>query len=1126
VLLKGPLLALAVCAAATAARSDEEAPTVTSGLFRPWIARDVGSRPEVAGIGDLNGDGRNDVVVVTGFSLDPATDWTAHVLLQQPGGLPQVSVKYPLGTIGGSGCQSVDVGDVSGDARADVVVATSNGIAVLVQNATGTLDPPVLYPTPDADQLKIGDFNHDGRKDVASIGWGGPDVSVRLQNAGGTLEPPTAYPAPHGGYDELEAGDLNDDGRDDLAVMSGQFFAYDNLTVLLQSPSGGFLPASFYDLGGNLLTEGVEIVDVNGDGRRDAILSTGSTTSGSLEQFLQDASGALAYFGGAAVHYAPSVIESSDFNGDGRPDLAVLHENATLGVLLGTNAGLVPETLDPIPYVSYYQPQGLALGDLNQDGKPDAAIADPNVGLVVLYQKMPRDLGLFVDGMSWMQVGSDIGHALRVTNHGLATATGVTITSTLAGGVAPAAYVVPGCTANGNTVTCALPDIPPGETRSVDVVLTGLFVTTQASHAVTVTSDQPDGLPEDNTRTIPIEVAPGGCQARLYRGGFEGVGPGDLVWTQSSTLFGTPVCSTSTCFPPPTAGPRTFYSWAWFGRNGGVDQGRVSQRVVLPFGAARLRFYLWIGDRSGNGTDALRALVDGTPVFTATEAAPGYGSYSLVEIDVSAWADGALHEVSLDAQTFGPGITNFSVDDVSVQWCPMPRLAIADVVANEGGPGHGGSASFALTLDHAGEAPITVAYTTAAAPAGPGATPGADFVPVSGTLTLPAGATAASITVPLIGDAADEPDETFAVRLSALLGATFADAESVGTIDDDDGPTVTIGDVTVMEGPPGPLVYAQFPLTLSWPSVQTVRLDWSTNSGTALEGVDYISAFGTLFLDPGETEATLSVTLLLDTIVEPTEFFTVDLSYLQDVVPVGGNAVGRILDDDGVGPDLRGELAHGASREGTLAAKGAAAARDLYVLSRPPRTSFEVIVDAASGDTGTVEGPRVRRLHAILTEVAQESVPVGSGPARAIRVENATPWLEADYIEVVSAGCTSDCGADDTYRIRSRETTARIPRFNNTAGQVTVLVLQNAGSETVSGTGWFFDPSGALLSSRSFTLPGRASLAIPLTSVVGSQQGSITVTHDGAYGIVTGKAVSIEPATGFSFDSMLEPKAR
>jgi hypothetical protein len=1105
-----------------------EAPVATSGLYRTWIARGTGSWPEVVGIGDLNGDGRNDVVLLTSFYFSPEADWTAHVFLQQPGGFPQAGVKYPLGAIGGNGCQSVDVGDVTGDGRADVVVATSNGIVVLAQNAAGALNPPTLYATTEADQLKIGDFNHDGRKDVASIGWGGPDVAVRLQNVGGTLDAPASYPAPHGGYDELEAGDLDNDGRDDLAVMSGQLFAYDNLAVLLQSAAGGFQPASFYDIGTNLLTQGAEVADVNGDGRRDAILTYGSTTSGALAVFRQSASGSLVLEGSAGSYYGPSSIEAADLDGNGRTDLAVLHEDSALGVFLQNAAGeLTLETLEPIPYVAHYQPQSLALGDLNGDGKPDAAIADLNVGLVVLYQKMSRDLSLTIEGVSWLPAGSDAAHTLRVTNQGLTTAAGVRTTSTLSG--LAAANVPPGCAVVGNTVTCDLPAIPPGETRSVNLTVAGLSVTTQASHQATVASDQPDGLPEDNTRTMPVEVAAGGCHARLYLGGFEGVTLGNIVWEQSSTSFGTPVCSTFTCFPPPTAGPRSpSQYWAWFGRNGGVEHGQVAQRVLIPFGTARLRFYLWIGTRSGNGTDTLRVLVDGAPAFVATEATPGFGSYELVDVDVSAWADGGFHEVRFDAQTFGPGVTNFSVDDVSVEWCPLPRMSIGDVLALEGGPLPAGNATFALTLDKTWPEPITVGYATEAPATGPSATPGVDFVPVSGTLTFPPGATSRLLAVPLLADTTDEVDEAFLVRLSAPSGATFADSESVGTIDDDDGPTLTIGDVTVTEPPQGQGAEAVLPITLSGPSVQPVTMYWFTGNGTAQYHFDYIPKTELLAFAPGQTEATARVSLMGDTIAEPIEYFRVDLHHVRDAFAVDSNAVAHILDDDGPAPLLRGDLGHGHTRWGTLAARGGNPARDLYVLSRPAQTSFEVTVDSASGDVGTGAGPRVRRLYPPLTATAQESVPIGTGPARSLRVENATFWPEADYIEVTSAGCATDCGADDTYRITSRETTSRIPRFNNTGGQVAVLVLQNAGTAAVSGNAWFYDAEGALLTGHPFSLPGRGSLTILTPSVawVANEEGSITVTHDGPYGAVTGKAVSLDVAGGFSFDSVLEPKAR
>ena len=67
------------------------------------------------------------------------------------------------------------------------------------------------------------------------------------------------------------------------------------------------------------------------------------------------------------------------------------------------------------------------------------------------------------------------------------------------------------------------------------------------------------------------------------------------------------------------------------------------------------------------------------------------------------------------------------------------------------------------------------------------------------------------LTVPLVGDTTDEVDETFVLRLTAPAGHTFADADGVATIDDDDGPTLTIGDVTVTEPPPGLGRQAVFP---------------------------------------------------------------------------------------------------------------------------------------------------------------------------------------------------------------------------------------------------------------------------------------------------------------------------
>ena len=80
-------------------------------------------------------------------------------------------------------------------------ITAGSRIVVLLQNATGTLDPFVSYPTANANQVRIGDFNGDGRIDVGGLSWGsnGTGLDVLLQTETGALAPPVTYPVSHGG---------------------------------------------------------------------------------------------------------------------------------------------------------------------------------------------------------------------------------------------------------------------------------------------------------------------------------------------------------------------------------------------------------------------------------------------------------------------------------------------------------------------------------------------------------------------------------------------------------------------------------------------------------------------------------------------------------------------------------------------------------------------------------------------------------------------------------------------------------------------------------------------------------------------------------------------------------------
>jgi hypothetical protein len=128
---------------------------------------------------------------------------------------------------------------------------------------------------------------------------------------------------------------------------------------------------------------------------------------------------------------------------------------------------------------------------------------------------------------------------------------------------------------------------------------------------------------------------------------------------------------------------------------------------------------------------------------------------------------------------------------------------------------------------------------------------------------------------------------------------------------------------------------------------------------------------------------------------------------------------------------------------------------------------------------------------------------------------------------VRSTGCGTDCGADDTYRVRARETTYAVPRFNQSGTQGTVLVVQNRTTRTVSARAYFWSPAGILLGESLFTLAARATHVLNVATVPGlsGQSGSLTIAHDGGYGALAGKAVALEPSTGFSFDSPMGERA-
>ena len=192
-----------------------------------------------------------------------------------------------------------------------------------------------------------------------------------------------------------------------------------------------------------------------------------------------------------------------------------------------------------------------------------------------------------------------------------------------------------------------------------------------------------------------------------------------------------------------------------------------------------------------------------------------------------------------------------------------------------------------------------------------------------------------------------------------------------------------------------------------------------------------------------------------------------------------------------------------------------------FVLAARPLASYEVLAEG----TGGVQ-PLVLEKVTCQGDVTSAE-PVGTGPVQTLRWENAGTDVGYERLRV-RGECAATCGADARYSIRALETTLTLARFNNSATQVSVLLIQNPTAATVAGHVYFWSPAGALLATLPFSLAPMATLVSNTSSLpaLAGKSGSGTVAHDGGYGALVGKAVALEPSTGFSFDTPLLPRPR
>jgi hypothetical protein len=295
------------------------------GTFQTMVTYPTGTKPVYAAAADVNGDGYPDLIVVNQQNNNISVFLNSGA---NGNGTFQTAKTYSAG----SSPTAVAVGAfVSGSNSLDLAVTNSSGVTVLLNNGSGVFTSSAPLSDPNSPQsVAVGDFNGDGILDLVVANKGNKTVSVFLGNGDGafqtTAENSTTGTQPY----SVAVGDFNLDGKLDVAVANS---GSNNVSVLLGNGTGFFTTAS---------------------GSPYPVGSTSTPT--------------------------PEFVAVADYNGDGKPDLAVANQGeADVSVLYGNGDGTFQSAVN---FIVGTNPTSIAVGDVNNDGALDLEVANFNSNTV------------------------------------------------------------------------------------------------------------------------------------------------------------------------------------------------------------------------------------------------------------------------------------------------------------------------------------------------------------------------------------------------------------------------------------------------------------------------------------------------------------------------------------------------------------------------------------------------------------------------------------------------------------------------------------------------------------------------------------------------------------------------
>jgi hypothetical protein len=393
-LLLTGLLAMTLVSAAPRLATPAHAACDPGPVFTTTPSFSAGNRPRAVTTGDLNADGRLDMVVINEFGSQLSV-----MLNTTAAGASSPSFAAPAGFVTAAGPRSVALGDFNGDGKPDIAVANPDvmAVGVLLNTTAAQASAPTFAARTDLPgggspfAVAAGDLNGDGKPDLAVANVSSSNTTVLLNttpSGAATASFAGAVTFATGdGPIALVLGDLNGDGKLDLATAN---YVDANVTVLRNTTAAGAATPTFVatpPAAVGLSPQAIAARDLNGDGKLDlAVANVNDDTLSLLRNTTAGSTSAPAFASQVTIATGahPQSVVAGDVNADGKSDLAVVNANdGTVSVMLNkTAAGATAFAFGSAEFASNDSPNSAALGDFDGDGKPDLAIASTNAAAV------------------------------------------------------------------------------------------------------------------------------------------------------------------------------------------------------------------------------------------------------------------------------------------------------------------------------------------------------------------------------------------------------------------------------------------------------------------------------------------------------------------------------------------------------------------------------------------------------------------------------------------------------------------------------------------------------------------------------------------------------------------------